>query len=214
MIRAYDKVYLDKARTVLARMLDFAVWELGYGIDEFFTMFIKTGLAKRFAEGEFTLLVGMSGVELAYKVLEMSGIEMKRIKVVYASDRSKEYWVGWALAYYQWYTALSFKEIVEFISLENIRALYSPYHEMDIRHFVDKLNELYKSARVETNLKMIRKNAGLSQNELAKISGVPLRTIQQYEQRKKNINNAKAVYLIMLAKALVCNVDDLIEKVA
>ena len=88
MIRAYDKVYLDKARTVLARMLDFAVWELGYGIDEFFVMFIKTGLAKRFAEGEFTLLVGMSGVELAYKVLEMSGIETKRIKVVYASDRS------------------------------------------------------------------------------------------------------------------------------
>ena len=87
MIRAYDKVYLDKARTVLARMLDFAMWELGYGIDEFFVMFIKTGLAKRFAEGEFTLLVGMSGVELAYKVLEMSGIETKRIKVVYASDR-------------------------------------------------------------------------------------------------------------------------------
>lgn len=214
MIRAYDKVYLDKARTVLARMLDFAVWELGYGIDEFFAMFIKTGLAKRFAEGEFTLLVGMSGVELAYKVLEMSGIETKRIKVVYASDRSKEYWVGWALAYYQWYTALSFKEIVEFISLEGIRVLYSPYHEMDIRHFVDKLNELYKSARVESNLKTIRKNAGLSQNELAELSGVPLRTIQQYEQRKKNINNAKAVYLIMLAKALVCNVDDLIEKVA
>ena len=214
MIRAYDKVYLDKARTVLARMLDFAVWELGYGIDEFFAMFIKTGLAKRFAEGEFTLLVGMSGVELAYKVLEMSSIETKRIKVVYASDRSKEYWVGWALAYYQWYTALSFKEIVEFISLEDIRALYSPYHEMDIRHFVDKLNEFYKSARVESNLKTIRKNAGLSQNELAELSGVPLRTIQQYEQRKKNINNAKAVYLIMLAKALVCNVDDLIEKVA
>ena len=214
MIRAYDKVYLDKARTVLARMLDFAVWELGYGIDEFFAMFIKTGLAKRFAEGEFTLLVGMSGVELAYKVLEMSAIETKRIKVVYASDRSKEYWVGWALAYYQWYTALSFKEIVEFISLEDIRALYSPYHEMDIRHFVDKLNELYKSARVESNLKTIRKNAGLSQNELAELSGVPLRTIQQYEQRKKNINNAKAVYLIMLAKALVCNVDNLIEKVA
>ena len=98
--------------------------------------------------------------------------------------------------------------------MEDIRALYSPYHEMDIRHFVDKLNDFYKTTRVESNLKMIRKNAGLSQNELAELSGVPLRTIQQYEQRKKNINNAKVVYLIMLAKALVCNVDDLIEKVA
>lgn len=214
MIRAYDKIYLDKARTVLARMLDFAVWELGYEIDEFFAMFIKTGLAKRFGEGDFTLLVGMSGVELAYKVLEMSNIDVKRIKVVYASERSKEYWTGWALAYYQWVTALSFREIIEVASLKDIRALYSPYHEMDIRQFVDKMNELYKHANQETKLKLIRKNAGLSQSELAELSGVPLRTIQQYEQRKKNINNAKVIYLIMIAKALVCNVDDLIEKVA
>lgn len=28
MIRAYDKVYLDKARTALGRMLDFAVYDL------------------------------------------------------------------------------------------------------------------------------------------------------------------------------------------
>lgn len=28
MIHAYDKVYLDKARTALARMLDFTVHEL------------------------------------------------------------------------------------------------------------------------------------------------------------------------------------------
>ena len=31
MIRAYDKVYLDKARTVLGRMLDFAVYDLKIG---------------------------------------------------------------------------------------------------------------------------------------------------------------------------------------
>lgn len=36
MIYAYDKVYLEKARTVLARMLDFAVYELKYDITQFF----------------------------------------------------------------------------------------------------------------------------------------------------------------------------------
>ena len=35
MIHAYDKVYLEKARTTLARMLDFAVYDLKYDIEEF-----------------------------------------------------------------------------------------------------------------------------------------------------------------------------------
>lgn len=35
MICAYDKVYLEKARTVLARMLDYAVYDLKYDIDDF-----------------------------------------------------------------------------------------------------------------------------------------------------------------------------------
>ena len=35
MIYAYDKVYLEKARTSLARMLDFAVYDLNYDIEDF-----------------------------------------------------------------------------------------------------------------------------------------------------------------------------------
>ena len=36
MIRAYHKVYLEKARTNLGRMLDFAVYDLKYDIEDFF----------------------------------------------------------------------------------------------------------------------------------------------------------------------------------
>ena len=36
MIHAYDKIYLDKARTALGRMLDFAVYDLKYDIADFF----------------------------------------------------------------------------------------------------------------------------------------------------------------------------------
>lgn len=35
MIRAYDKIYLEKARTALGRMLDFAVYDLKYDINFF-----------------------------------------------------------------------------------------------------------------------------------------------------------------------------------
>ena len=213
MIRAYDKLYLDKAQTALARMLDFAVYELDYSLEKFFDLFIGTGVADRFGSGDYELLVGRSGVELAYTVLEEAGQPVKRKLVRYSADRSEVYWTGWALAYYQWYTALSFAEITKAVSITEIAAMYTPYHEMDIRQFTDHMNELYLKATPDTNLKRLRKKAGLSQSALAEISGVPLRTIQQYEQRQKNINKAQAQYVAMLARALYCKMEDLLVKV-
>ncbi len=213
MIHAYDKIYLDKARTALGRMLDFAVYDLKYDIEDFFALFITSGIAARFEKGDYSVIVGMSGVELAYKVLELTKGEENRIKPQYSAERSEEYWAGWALAYYQWDTALSFEEIVRAVPMKRIVQMYSPYHEMDIRQFCDKMNELYRTAQPETNLKALRQCSGLSQRELAEQSGVPLRTIQQYEQRQKSINKAQAEYLLMLARALCCDMEDLLEKI-
>ena len=84
---------------------------------------------------------------------------------------------------------------------------------MDVRQFADKMNELYRAAKPETNLKAMRTLAGLSQSELAGQADVPVRTIQQYEQRQKDINKAQAETLLRLARALNCNVEDLMEKV-
>lgn len=213
MIYAYDKVYLEKARTALGRMLDFAVYDLKYDISDFFDLFIRSGIAERFENGDFSVIVGMSGVELAYLVLEKSNVAFERIAPEYTMNRSEEYWAGWALAYYQWETAMSFSKIVRYIPLCDIVALYSPYHEMDIRQFVDKMNALYRVAQPDTNLKNRRKSVGLSQRELSEMSGVSLRTIQQYEQRQKNINKAQGEALVMLAGVLCCEVDALLEKV-
>lgn len=213
MIHAYDKLYLEKARTALGRMLDFAVYDLGYDIAKFFDLFLTSGVAEDFGQGDFTLLAGKSGVELAYEVLERAGICTEPITPHYTVGRSEEYWTGWALAYYQWETALSFAGIARYIPIKEIHGLYSPYHEMDIRQFVDMMNELYRAAKPESNLKIRRLQAGFSQKELSELSGVPLRTIQQYEQRQKNINKAQAEYLFLLSQALCCRVEDLIERV-
>ena len=45
-----------------------------------------------------------------------------------------------------------------------------------------------------------------------KKSGVSLRSIQMYEQRNKNINKASVETIYRLAKALGCEIEDLIEK--
>lgn len=213
MICAYDKVYLNCAKRVLGRMLDFAVHDLKYSIQEFFSLFIKSGVAERFGKGDYTILAGKSGVEVAYEVLEKMQIDVERTAPNYVMNRSEEYWTGWVLAHYQWETALSFEEIEKFIPIHYVKALYSPYHEMDIRHFIEKMNQFYREAKPDTNLKTKRKQVGLSQSELAKISGIPVRTIQQYEQRQKNINKAQVEYLFKLSNALGCSVECLMEKV-
>ena len=127
------------------------------------------------------------------------------------ANRSPEYWAGWALAYYQWQTNLSFKQIDSFISITEVLAMYNPYHEIDISQFCDRMTKLYNSRKQETNLKKVRLAAGLSQSKLAEVSGIPVRTIRQYEQKVKNLNAAKAESVIALSKALECSVEQLME---
>lgn len=71
--------------------------------------------------------------------------------------------------------------------------------------------EIYNNRKEGTNLKTLHLNAGLSQSELAEISDIPVRTIQQYEQKQKNINAAKAETVVKLAKAQNTSVEKLME---
>ncbi len=127
------------------------------------------------------------------------------------SDTLKFVWFICYRLYYQWETNLTFRRITDTVPVDEIVALYTPYHEMDIQQFSDKMTELLKERCSVSRLKILRENAGLSQSALASLSDVPVRTIQQYEQRRKNINKAQAEYLVSLAKVLCCKVDDLME---
>lgn len=52
----------------------------------------------------------------------------------------------------------------------------------------------------------------MSQSELSERSGVNFRMIQHYEQGIKSINNAKVISVYKLARALGCDITELIEK--
>lgn len=62
-----------------------------------------------------------------------------------------------------------------------------------------------------TNLKTIRTEKKLTQAKLSELSSVNLRTLQDYEQGRKDINKAEAMTVFKLAQALDCNVSDLLE---
>ena len=51
----------------------------------------------------------------------------------------------------------------------------------------------------------------LTQEQLATLSGVNIRTIRSYEQGTNELAKAQGETLLMLAKALNCSVEDLIK---
>lgn len=213
MIGAYDKIYLERARFVMANMLDYAVNGLGLELKEFFERFLVSTMCKQFEHGDMRVVAGRSGIEIVYEVLGDICVDDNKIKQTAIMHRSPEYWLGWSLAYYQWYRSMNFSEIIQHIPIGDILKLYNPYHEMDIQQFVDKMDEICQEQRMVSRLKKYRMLVGLSQSELAEKTNIPVRTIQQYEQRQKNINKAQAEYLIRLAKALYCKPQDLMESV-
>lgn len=60
-------------------------------------------------------------------------------------------------------------------------------------------------------LKERRESAGMSQADLATLTGISVRVIQNYEQGTRPLNGARAITVYKIAKALKCSVEDLIE---
>ncbi|MBQ1843854.1 MAG: XRE family transcriptional regulator, partial [Lachnospiraceae bacterium] len=147
MIHAYDKIYLSKAQTNMGRMLDFAVYDMKMDLREYYDLFLVSRISKSFAKGNPAYVAGMSGIELCYEVLDSVGFRYKRSEPHCSEDRSPEYWTGWALAYYQWYSGSGFSDIDRSVPIEKIIRMYSPYHEMDVRQFADRMDELTHKSR-------------------------------------------------------------------
>lgn len=162
--------------------------------------------------GEPACLVGKSGIEIVMEIVaETKGQEL-RVESQEYFGRSKEYWIGWAVAYYQWHSARKYGDIFKVVSFEDLQKMYYTLHEADITKFADIMDSIMKEYFSETNLKRIRIAYGFTQAELSERSNVSLRSIQMYEQRNKNINKASVDTIYHLAKTLGCTMEDLIEK--
>ena len=211
-IHAYDEDYLNSAQRILGDAVDFAVMSLDIEPNIFGQLFAVSDTSKQFAIGNPKYVAGMNGCELARKVLTETHVTFTDTEDAMYIDKGPEYWAGWALAFYQWYSGYSFMDILQAVSIEKIIAMYPIYHEMDIMQFVDKINEEIKVAYPQTKLKILREASSLSQSELGIASRVPLRQIQLFEQRQRDINKTAAETLLKLSKTLCCKIEDLIEQ--
>ena len=199
---AYDECYLMDAKRNLADCFDYAINDCMYNPDTFVFMFINSKYSRLFEIGDPGVISGKSGTELARIIISESSDTTAFFEKRYSTKKSKEYWALYSLAEYQWYTGRSFKDIFYRTSLKEIIGMYNPYHEMDISKFIKALDKKITDKNIASKLKSIRQAQGLSQTQLAKLSGVKIRNIQMYEQKQNNIDKAQADILFALAHAL------------
>ena len=219
---SYAETYLAEAMENLGEMAHFATHGLELPFRHMWQMFVVSGYAGRFEEGSPDVVAGMSGAELALRSCEACGIEFDEPHIEHAASKSglclerklsPEYWCGWSLAYYQWASTRSFRQILSSIDTDALLRMYPTFHEESELRFAEALEMLVRESEDErgTHLQRQRKAAGLSQSELARMSGVGLRAIQQYEQRAKDINKAHAASIDALARCLSCQPRDILE---
>lgn len=212
MTRAYSESYLSNAKVRLSQFFDYLINDCGMDADWASSIFLSSGYAERFERGNPAILAGMSGIELAKAVVQKSYKKKALPEPRYMEGLSPEYWAGWVLAEYQWYSGERFKDIFEHTKLSRIILMYPLYHEMDISKFIETMDEQCSVKLPECKLKRLRESRGLSQSELARISGVSLRSIQMYEQRVNDIDKAQAQTVYKLSRVIGCTVEDLLEK--
>ncbi|MCD7848186.1 MAG: helix-turn-helix transcriptional regulator [Oscillospiraceae bacterium] len=207
MTHAYSQLYLAKAASSVGNMLHDAVY--GFGIDggDFLVRFIQSGIAREIESGNPKYIAGKSGLELCLEVIEKTSGSSPKVGLIESYDRSPEYWVGWMITHYQWYSGRSFRSILDEVSYSELLGLYPTLHEAAIEKSYETLDMHFKTEK--SNLKMLRKRVGLTQKELSEVSQVSINTIRAYEQGSKDISKAQSDIVTRLADALGCDTEEL-----
>ena len=212
MTHAYQEIYRSKAQATLGDAFDYAVNVCGMNGTTFTKLFCASTVSRRMENGEPACVAGKSGTEIVLEIISETMGKSLSAEPHEHMGRSREYWIGWAAVYYQWHSGRKYSDIFKVIPFDDMQKMYYTLHEADITKFVEIADQLMKNHFSETNLKRIRTTYGCTQAELAKRSGVSLRSIQMYEQRNKDINKASVEAVYSLAKVLGCTMEDLIER--
>lgn len=206
---AYSPLYLSKASRAVGNMLHDAVVEFGMDGEDFLKRFIQSDVAEEIESGNPKYIAGKSGLELFLEVMEKTTGKAYDTNFIESYERSPVYWVGWMLTHYQWYSGRTFKSILDTVPYNELLGLYETLHEADIEKSYEVLDAHFEKS--ESKLKTARKHCGLTQEELSHESGVSLNTIRAYERKGKDINKAQFDIVLRLAKALKCDITELLD---
>lgn len=208
--RAFDKNYLDDVMTLCGAVLDYGVNACGQETGLFYARFLASGVLAQLTKAN-PAYIGRSGAELARMVAERTGPALPDVQP-FIDIGSPEYWGGWTLAYVSWYLNVPLSVLHSLgIGINEMLARYSTLHEADLSKSVQFVQTaLHKAALKHNPLKEARKNAGLTQEQLAGMTGLSQSTIRAYEQGQRQLAKASAAAVRTIRQVTVCNFDALL----
>lgn len=213
---AYPYLYMNDARRCLGEFTSYVSQAIeGTSCDNALNIFMISSLAEPFENGDPRVVCGLSGIELYHMVTKEAGLarDYSPYEGYIQDEDSSAYRAGALLAYCQWMTGLSFSEILSSISFDRLQALCEENEGMNSEEAAVIIRRRMAARRpYSSNLQAARKRLSLSQKELAALSGVNLRTLQQYETGDKDINRAAAETVEALARTLFCPAGRIMER--
>ena len=211
-VRQCPESQLNRLMDKIGDTFDYAINDCKIAGTEFAKIFAASTVCKKIENGDASCVSGKSGIEIAIECVNEIADRELNVTPRERYERTAEYWCGWAICYYQWWSSRKYTDIFRAVSFDELLSLYPTLHEASEDKFAELIDKRIRKAYPETNLKRIRTTYGCSQRELAELSGVNIRSIQMYEQRNKDINKAQSESLYCLAKVLGCTMEDLLER--
>ena len=209
---AYSQLYLTDAMTNLGEMTEYAHYACNTDLDMTLSCFVISGYAGRFQVGDPEVVSGMSGTELYMAIMDKCGMGLNPYPApLVRYDTDFYYWIGYILAYTQWFSGQAFKSITDAVKTEDFMRMYPALHTASEDRAAEEILKIRRERAMASRLQEYRKRLGFTQAELAEKSGVNLRTLQQYEVGDKDIAKASVGSVIALAKALHVEPESLIS---
>lgn len=140
MMRAYIEPYLKNVMQNMGVLSHFCINEYGLSPEKFAELFARSHVAEQISKGNPRFLAGLSGKEMADMIMEALDEKGYRRVETDTFHVSPEYWAGWVMAYYQWYTAVSFAQMyADGRTYDKVLKMYYPMHEADLIKIVEAI---------------------------------------------------------------------------
>ena len=209
-IHLNDGLYDLEMREKLGVFFDIAVDRCGLRGQEAAELFVASGLAEQFERQNPGFVAGKSGAELVLWAFEQCCQDCTLEDGTY-TPISPDYWVGYMLALFQISTGWPYARVFERMSYADLREMYHWCMDKSEEEVVEQILAELRKRPAGRRLRKVRKAAGLTQKQLAERTGVSMRSIQQYEEGKKDINKAAVGSVHKMSLVLGCCMEDLLE---
>ena len=140
----YDAQYFPEE---FGAMLDYAVNYMHYDPEMFLNAFLESDIPEFIEFGYSAYIGGKDGADLCLEIeRKVLHVDTKNRPLPQNTDfclsATRDFWVGYMIALYQWHSNLTFKEILHKVPPKDFYDYYWRYHQEDEIRFLKELDRV------------------------------------------------------------------------